>query len=124
MANQLLRGCHCMGPVSIEGMLYDIDGRYPALVLSGGTLVHGEQWSGDDDLLTQLDDYEGVGQGLFRRTTVQVDGHPCWVYVAGPLLEPRLTYARIVLSGDWNAKEEGAQLRIGRDGVYRAPIPE
>ena len=90
----LLRECVQVGPGQIGGVLYDIDGEYPALVMYGTSPVHGEVWRCPTDLLASLDAYEGVDDGLFRRVGVEVDGTPCWTYVAGPKLTRKLTPAR------------------------------
>ncbi|NIR43395.1 MAG: hypothetical protein GWM93_05820, partial [Gemmatimonadetes bacterium] len=49
--------------------------------------------------LAELDRYEGVDEGLFRRAAVRVGEHACWVYVAGPKLGARLVpEARVATS--------------------------
>ena len=65
------------------GVLYDIDGTYPAMILYGDTPVRGEVWQCPTSVLLPLDEYEGVSEGLFRRTGVEVkmsDGtvKGCW----------------------------------------------
>lgn len=84
---------------TVGGVLYDIDGEYPALVLYGDTPVRGEVWRLPASSLLQLDAYEGVDAGLFRRIGVTVrleDGgeQGCWTYVAGPKLSQKLVPAR------------------------------
>jgi gamma-glutamylcyclotransferase (GGCT)/AIG2-like uncharacterized protein YtfP len=86
---QLLRGCQRVAEGSLRGTLYDL-GEYPALLLSGNTLVRGLIWRCPTDRLPHLDAYEGVEDGLFRRVGVQVGTYACWVYVAGPGLGRRL----------------------------------
>jgi gamma-glutamylcyclotransferase (GGCT)/AIG2-like uncharacterized protein YtfP len=66
--------------------------------------VLGEVWSGPEEVLARLDEYEGVEQGLFRRVSLEVGGEACWVYVAGPLLEARLSPSMQVRGGDWSAR--------------------
>jgi gamma-glutamylcyclotransferase (GGCT)/AIG2-like uncharacterized protein YtfP len=88
-----------VGRGSVGGVLYDMDGDYPALVLYGKTAVHGEVWRCPVELLHSLDEYEGVNEGLFRRVgvDVQMDNgttQGCWTYVAGPRLSRKLTPAR------------------------------
>jgi gamma-glutamylcyclotransferase (GGCT)/AIG2-like uncharacterized protein YtfP len=104
-ADGLLRGCEALGSAVVRGILYDIDGRFPALVLYGPAPVHGEVWRCPADLLLTLDEYEGVGQGLFRRLAVEVergaDRVPCWTYVAGPALSRQLAASRRIPSGRW-----------------------
>ena len=86
----LLAGCDRVGTGTVEGTLFDL-GDYPALLLSGDEPVEGTIWRCPSALLPELDRYEGVGEGLFRRVARRVDGHACWIYVAGPRLGLRLT---------------------------------
>lgn len=100
-AAHLLRGCERITVGKVRGSLYDL-GAYPALVLDDAGEVEGEVWRCEDaEVLRALDDYEGVGEGLFRRVRVEVEEIVCWTYVAGPVLEPRLTPAWRVSSGRW-----------------------
>ena len=92
-----------IGDAAVDGTLYDLD-DYPALMLYGHTRVPGEVWNCPVDLLGQLDEYEGVDRGLFRRVAVMASGIPCWTYVAGPALAPRLTPDRRLADGRWNAR--------------------
>jgi gamma-glutamylcyclotransferase (GGCT)/AIG2-like uncharacterized protein YtfP len=96
----LLRDAERVGDASVEGTLYDLD-DYPALMLYGRTRVAGEVWSCPTELLRQLDEHEGADRGLFRRVAVMASGIPCWTYVAGPALAPRLTPDRHVEDGRW-----------------------
>lgn len=97
----LLEGCEPVGPATITGTLYDIDGEYPALVLAGTGRVQGEIWRCPARVLARLDAYEAVADGLFRRVAAVVDGVACWIYVAGPKLARRLTPRRRIESGRW-----------------------
>jgi gamma-glutamylcyclotransferase (GGCT)/AIG2-like uncharacterized protein YtfP len=94
----LLADGELVGEGSVGGVLYDIDGAYPALVLYGTTPVRGEVWRCPASALLPLDAYEGVAEGLFRRIGVEVemDGRTqgCWTYVAGPGLSRKLTGAQ------------------------------
>ena len=88
-----------VGEGSVGGVLYDIDGAYPAMIVYGTTPVRGEVWRCPANTLLQLDEYEGVADGLFRRIGVEVemtDGtrQGCWTYVAGPKLARKLTAGR------------------------------
>lgn len=96
----LLRGCRLAGAGTVAGTLYDL-GAYPALVLGGRGHVEGEVWRCPADALARLDEYEGVAEGLFERAVVGVAGVPCWTYVAGALLLPRLASERRIPSGRW-----------------------
>lgn len=105
-ASDLLAGCVRVADGTIGGTLYDIDGRYPALVHYGSDPVHGEIWRCPTELLQALDAYEGTAAGLFRRIAVEIrtdagEPLPCWVYTAGPALSRHLTPANRVASGSW-----------------------
>ena len=108
-AAHMLSEAECIGSGFVGGVLYDIDGEYPALLLYGDTPVRGEIWKCPAALLSTLDAYERIASGLFRRVGVEARGEDgsrvaCWVYVAGPRLARQLTPTRIV--GSWKA---GAQ---------------
>jgi gamma-glutamylcyclotransferase (GGCT)/AIG2-like uncharacterized protein YtfP len=99
---KMLDGCVRVADATVEGTLYDF-GEYPALMLYGATPVQGEVWRCPAEKLGQLDAYEGVSRGLFRRIAVEVAGIPCWAWVAGPALARRLTPDRRMSHGVWNA---------------------
>lgn len=100
-ADQLLRGCTPEGPATVRGRLHDL-GPYPALVLDpGGDPVHGEIWECPGRMLGELDRYEGVQVELFERVKVRLAGRPCFVYVAGSALQPRLDAANVLTDGRW-----------------------
>jgi gamma-glutamylcyclotransferase (GGCT)/AIG2-like uncharacterized protein YtfP len=92
-AAAMMRSSELVKGAQIGGVLYDIDGDYPALVLYGSSPVKGEIWRCPNELLPALDTYEGVAEGLFRRVGVSVDGIACWTYVAGPKLTQKLVPA-------------------------------
>lgn len=98
---RMLAGCAFVRAATTPGTLYDIGGEYPALMLYGELPVRGEIWRCPADLLLRLDAFEGVDDGLFRRVGLEVDGIPCWTYVAGPRLARRLTPDARVLGGEW-----------------------
>jgi gamma-glutamylcyclotransferase (GGCT)/AIG2-like uncharacterized protein YtfP len=106
-ADSLLHGCDHVGAGVVRGILYDIDSRYPALLLYGNAPVYGEIWRCPADLLLGLDEYEGTAHGLFRRIAVEVehdDGHlSCWLYAAGPALSRRLIAENRIEDGRWRA---------------------
>jgi gamma-glutamylcyclotransferase (GGCT)/AIG2-like uncharacterized protein YtfP len=101
-----LAGCERVADAAVTGTLYSIDGGFPALVHYGPDRVSGEVWRCPAGLLPELDEYEGVGRGMFRRIALDVetdDGSvvPCWLYAAGPALAHRLTPANRVAGGEW-----------------------
>lgn len=91
----LLADGELIGEGTVGGILYNIDDAYPAIILYGNTAVRGEVWRCPAASLLQLDEYEGVADGLFRRVGVEVamsDGRRmgCWTYAAGPRLSRKL----------------------------------
>ena len=104
-ASRMLDHCKRIARTSVRGTLYDVDGRFPALMLYGSCDVHGEIWRCPVELLATLDEYEGVERGMFRRVAVRVDGLACWTYVAGPALARDLTPGRRVPSGEWGPRD-------------------
>jgi gamma-glutamylcyclotransferase (GGCT)/AIG2-like uncharacterized protein YtfP len=106
-AADILNGCEWVAEATVPGILYDIDGRFPALVLYGDAPVCGDLWRCPAELLLRLDEYEGVATGLFRRVAREVQAGdedvPAWIYAAGPALSRRLLAERRVSSGRWPA---------------------
>lgn len=96
-----LSGCSPIGTFRIPGSLYDLDGDYPALVLDEAGEVEGEVWRCPTELLTLLDRYELVHEGMYERARVRVGEHDCWTYVAGPALAALLVPERRIASGTW-----------------------
>ena len=79
--------CHVLGRASVCGVLYDA-GEYPALRPGevADDLVPGVVLEIDDGALQRLDDYEGVGEGLYVRERCEAhveDGRviAAWVYI-------------------------------------------
>lgn len=60
-----------VGAGSVVGTLYDL-GEYPGLILGGPATVPGFLFDVDEADATRLDDYEGVGEGLYARRLIQV----------------------------------------------------
>jgi gamma-glutamylcyclotransferase (GGCT)/AIG2-like uncharacterized protein YtfP len=100
----VLAGSRLVGPATVAGTLYQTPSGYPALMLAGAGRVHGEIWNCAPEILRELDAYEGVEDGLFRRVGVRVGDHACWTYVAGPRLARALTPDRRIPSGDWSPR--------------------
>jgi gamma-glutamylcyclotransferase (GGCT)/AIG2-like uncharacterized protein YtfP len=95
-------GSKFMGDAKVSGSLFDL-GAYPGLQLDGSnSLVIGEVYEVDDELLTRMDEFEASSQ--YRRKRVEVslgtEKKACWIYV--PEENPEL-YAqrRLITSGDW-----------------------
>jgi gamma-glutamylcyclotransferase (GGCT)/AIG2-like uncharacterized protein YtfP len=104
--DSLLHGCERVAPAAVNGVLYDIGGRYPAAVLYGDARVHGEVWRCPAERLLRLDRHEGTEDGLFRRVAVEAETEtgervPGWIYAAGPALARQLTPDRRIASGRW-----------------------
>ena len=58
---------------TVKGELYALPAGYPALVLGGSEPVHGELVElRDPRILSLLDAYEGVHEGLYARVTCDV----------------------------------------------------
>ena len=79
---------------SVQGTLFDIEGVGTALMLSGYATIAGEVRRVPADTLGKLDARARVREGVYRRVGVQVGETPCWAWVAGPKLAPRLATAR------------------------------
>ncbi len=97
----ILAGAEFVRAAAVAGTLYDIEGRFPALMAYGTAPVTGEIWRCPANRLAALDEYEGVAEGLFRRIALDVDGLACWLYVAGPALASKLVPTARIESGDW-----------------------
>ena len=94
-ANDMLRDCKLVGEAVVNGILYDIDDKFTAVILYGDSPVPGELWRCPAQLLKMLDEYEGIVSGLFRRVGTVAhkpdgSGAPCWIYAAGPALSRKL----------------------------------
>lgn len=92
----MLNACEYIGEGSVGGVLYNIDNKHPALVLYGTAPITGEVWRCPNAMLSTLDQFEGVDDGLYRRVGVEVtltqtnDVVPSWIYTAGPALARKL----------------------------------
>ena len=79
---------------SVQGTLFDVEGVGSALMLSGYATIAGEVRRVPTDALATLDARARVREGIYRRVGVQVGETPCWAWVAGPKLAPRLATGR------------------------------
>lgn len=100
-AARLLADSERIDAAVVAGTLYNVNTRFPALVLGGSGTVHGELWRCPPDLLPRLDEYESVPEGLFRRVRRQIASVTAWIYVAGPRLAPHLVPENAVAGGRW-----------------------
>lgn len=80
--------------------MYDY-GKFPYIVHSIGSVVHGNVVKVTESQLKELDKYEGVDRGLYTREKVEASDYQgnrfeCFVYVATRNIHPQL-----VTSGDW-----------------------
>jgi gamma-glutamylcyclotransferase (GGCT)/AIG2-like uncharacterized protein YtfP len=84
----------------VSGSLYDL-GAYPGLLLNESiSLVIGEVYEVDDEILNKLDDFEASSD--YWRKEVEIspgtDSRRCWTYEPRPeVYSPR----RLIASGDW-----------------------
>lgn len=107
-AAALLDGCTPVRDAAVRGMLYDIGGAFPALMLAGEGTVHGRIWRCAPERIHELDRHTAVRGRLFRRVGLDVDGTGCWAYIAGPALGARLAHARRLKTGRWAAAADDA----------------
>jgi gamma-glutamylcyclotransferase (GGCT)/AIG2-like uncharacterized protein YtfP len=84
----------------VHGRLYDL-GAYPGLLLDeSNSLVVGEVYEVDDEILNKLDDIEAESHYWRKQVELPFGDRRkiCWVYVFNPEF-----YSRLILieSGDW-----------------------
>lgn len=84
----------------VNGSLYDL-GDYPGLLLNeANSLVTGEVYEVDDELLNELDAFEASSN--YRRKQVEIslggDRKVCWTYEPDPEFYSLRT---LITSGDW-----------------------
>jgi gamma-glutamylcyclotransferase (GGCT)/AIG2-like uncharacterized protein YtfP len=89
-----------IGNAKAHGRLFDL-GAYPGLLLDESTsLVVGEVYEVDDEILKKLDDIESSTYYLRKQVEISLGTHRrmCWVYTYNPKF-----YSRPILieSGDW-----------------------
>ncbi|MBA2524816.1 MAG: gamma-glutamylcyclotransferase [Pyrinomonadaceae bacterium] len=84
----------------VSGSLYDL-GAYPGLLLSElNSLVIGEVYEVDDEILNKLDDMEASSDYWRKQVEISLDTHrrTCWVYEPNPEFYSHRT---LITSGDW-----------------------
>ncbi|HMV70191.1 MAG TPA: gamma-glutamylcyclotransferase [Myxococcota bacterium] len=99
---------HLLGPAAraeawVQGTLWDLPAGYPALQLAGDGKVWGERVAPvGEALLSVLDVYEGVPEGLYQRVIVDLRAggrvEPAWAWV---MADPRVRHGRVLPSGRW-----------------------
>jgi gamma-glutamylcyclotransferase (GGCT)/AIG2-like uncharacterized protein YtfP len=89
-----------VGRGKVRGRLYDL-GEYPWLLIDeAGSLVMGEVYEIDDEILQELDEIEATADYRRQGTEVALEGQSmtCWVYAPEAESYPR---RRLINSGDW-----------------------
>jgi gamma-glutamylcyclotransferase (GGCT)/AIG2-like uncharacterized protein YtfP len=84
----------------VSGSLYDL-GAYPGLLLDeSNSLVIGEVYEVDDEILNNLDDFESSGHYWRKQVKISIGTHikKCWIYAPNPEAFSRHT---LITSGDW-----------------------
>lgn len=96
-----------IGPATVGGHLYDL-GDYPAALLEGGGIIHGELLlPRDEAVLAMLDEYElydpakpAESEYLRVQAMTQDSDLSIWIYV----YNSSLNCARLIPCGDWRGR--------------------
>jgi gamma-glutamylcyclotransferase (GGCT)/AIG2-like uncharacterized protein YtfP len=84
----------------VSGTLYDL-GAYPGLLTDeSNSLISGEVYEVDDEILNKLDEFEASSYYWRKQVEISLGTHSknCWIY------EPNLecySHRRLITSGDW-----------------------
>lgn len=84
----------------VSGSLYDL-GAYPGLVPKGSnSLVIGEVYEVDHEILNELDEFEAGSHYYRKQVEISLSTHTeiCWTYEPDPDFYSLLT---LIASGDW-----------------------
>jgi gamma-glutamylcyclotransferase (GGCT)/AIG2-like uncharacterized protein YtfP len=84
----------------VSGRLYDL-GAYPGLLVNeSSSLVTGEVYEVDDEILNKLDDFEASSHYLRKQVGISLGAQKrtCWIYEPDPEFYSLRTLIR---SGDW-----------------------
>jgi gamma-glutamylcyclotransferase (GGCT)/AIG2-like uncharacterized protein YtfP len=84
----------------VNGSLYDL-GAYPGLLLNeSNSLVVGEVYEVDDEILNRLDDVEASSDYERKQVEVSLGTHSrtCWIYEPNP---ESCSHRTTIASGDW-----------------------
>ena len=91
-----------IGEAKVSGSLYDL-GEYPGLLLNeSNSLVMGEAYEVDDEILNQLDEFEASSSYLRQQVEISLGANKRtgWIYV--PESNSEIYSHRILItSGDW-----------------------
>jgi len=97
---------------NVSGSLYD-PGAYPGLLLNeSNSLVIGEVYEVDDEILKELDEFEASSYYWRKQVEISLgtDRKVCWIYEPDPEFYSLRT---LITSGDWI---EYARTKIDRPG--------
>lgn len=89
-----------IGEAKVTGSLYDL-GAYPGLLLNeSNSVVSGEVYEVDDEILNQLDDFEASSNYWRKQVEISLGAHrkACWIYEPDPEFYSLRT---LITSGDW-----------------------
>jgi gamma-glutamylcyclotransferase (GGCT)/AIG2-like uncharacterized protein YtfP len=89
-----------VGEAKVSGSLYDL-GAYPGLLLGdSNSLVVGEVYEVDDEILDELDEFEGSSNYQRKPADVFLGSNrvTCWTYEPKPEF---YSFRTIITSGDW-----------------------
>lgn len=84
----------------VRGSLYDL-GAYPGLLLDEpNSLVIGEVYEVDDEILNRLDDFEASSNYWRKQVEISLgtNRRTCWVYEPNPEF---YSSRKLITSGDW-----------------------
>lgn len=84
----------------VSGSLYDL-GAYPGLLLNeSNSLVTGEVYEVDDELLSKLDEFEATSDYVRKQVEISLGTHKrmCWTYEPNP---ESYSLRTLITSGDW-----------------------
>jgi gamma-glutamylcyclotransferase (GGCT)/AIG2-like uncharacterized protein YtfP len=89
-----------IGDARVSGSLYDL-GDYPGLLLNeSNSLVIGEVYEVDDEILNGLDDFEAASNYWRKQVEISlgIQRRICWVYEPEP---ESYSPSTLITSGDW-----------------------
>jgi gamma-glutamylcyclotransferase (GGCT)/AIG2-like uncharacterized protein YtfP len=105
-------GSKFIAGAKVHGILYDL-GAYPGLLLNeSNSMVTGEVYEVDDEIMAELDEFEASSHYRRKQVELSLDGQAalCWTYEPDPEFYALNT---LVTSGDWieysGAKTDGPE---------------